>query len=621
LFEKSSILGLIKTCLNNLRHNHLRLNLKNLSFGSRFAIIAVCSTILTVALLATTAYQQLVTDFEDVLTQRQQLETETYASQVNQRLKVRLSALGALAAQMTDGEKLLPPETLNAMLRRQTLLSDYFDLGLLAFDANSVAIAEDRYVENRLGTSYADRSHFKQAMSSEKPYISRPIMGRTTGIPLISFLYPVHSDNNELLGFAGGVINLSNTSLLPDTDERSGDAVFKVLDTKFFTRVDSVDPGNLMPPLPDPGQSELIDAALSGITSGVVEDKSGKRWIYATRHLERVGWLFLRATPYSQAIAPARASFNQFVVISAMVLLVMAILVLALSRTVSRPLEQMAGNMRNMTEHMNSPGRLNERGAPEIRSVARAFNRLMDEREALDDLKSQFVSNVSHELRTPLTSISGSLKLLASGKAGALPDKASTMVDVALRNSEQLQRLIADLLDFNKAVAGQLVIQSTTVSLRSALEDACGANQSYAREHNVSLEVTRAPDIQLMTDPHRLRQVLDNFISNACKFSPTGSTITLSTSRESEEKARIIVSNPGDGVPEYFVPRLFQRFAQAESGSRQAKAGTGLGLAICRELAHLMNGEVGYYYQAGAHFWIELPVDTRKQGDKPDENA
>jgi len=589
--------------------------LKNLSFGSRFAVIAVCSTVLTVAVLATTAYQQLVADFEDVLTQRQQLEAETYANQVNQRLQVRLGALGALAAQMTDGEQLLPPETLNTMLRRQTLLAEYFDLGLQVFDPDAVAIAEDRYVAGRLGTSYADRHHFKEAIASEQPYISRPIIGRTTGTTLISFLYPIHSDRGELLGLAGGSINLSSTSLLPDPGDLIGEAVFKVLDTKHFTRVDSNDPNNLMPNLPNPGESPLIDAALSGITSGVVEDEAGQRWVYATRHLERVGWLFLRAAPYKQAIAPARASFTQFVAISVMVLLVMTMLVLAFSRTVSGPLEQMAEKIRRMTDHMDNPGRLKERGAPEIRSVARAFNQLMDEREAVDELKSQFVSNVSHELRTPLTSINGSLKLLASGKTGQLPERATAMVDVALRNSEQLQRLISDLLDFNKAVAGQLLVEPESIPLAKALADASSATQSYARTHGVSLQVADAPDINLLADPHRLRQILDNFISNACKFSPPGTTITLFAESRTDHRVRIIVADEGEGVPEPFRPRLFQRFAQAEAGSNRAKAGTGLGLAICRELAHLMQGEVGYYYQDGAHFWVELPADTRKHSE------
>jgi len=581
--------------------------LKNLSFGSRFALIAVCSTILTVALLATTAYQQLVADFETVLTQRQQLETETYARRVNQRLQVRLSALGALASQMTDGKQLLPIDTLEKLLDRQTVLKDYFDLGLMVFDKNAVAIAEDRYVENRLGTSYADRPHFKAALKDEIPYISRPIVGRTTDTLLISFLYPIHSNEGELLGFAGGIIDLNHTQLLPEPGDLLEHAVFQVLDTKHFTRVDSVSHDNLTPELPPPGESALVDAALSGITTGVVKDQSGQRWIYATRHLERVGWLFLRAVPYDQALAPARASFTQFVTISVIVLLAMAMLVLGLSRTVSKPLEQMAAKMRRMTDHMDKPGRLREQGAPEIRSVARAFNQLMDEREALDKLKSHFVSNVSHELRTPLTSINGSLKLLASGKTGDLTDKANNMVHVALRNSEQLQRLISDLLDFNKVVAGELTVHPEPLTVADVLKEAGSATASYAEAHSVRIEMGSIPDGQVLADPHRVRQILDNFISNACKFAPAGTTVTLSAEREENERIRLIVADQGAGVPEHFLARLFQRFAQAESHSSRAKSGTGLGLAICQELAHLMGGEVGYYYRNGAHFWVALP--------------
>ena len=124
----------------------------------------------------------------------------------------------------------------------------------------------------------------------------------------------------------------------------------------------------------------------------------------------------------------------------------------------------------------------------------------------------------------------------------------------------------------------------------------------------------RDRDINLLADPHRLQQILSNFISNACKFSPSGGTVYLTTEAASGNNVRIIVSDQGDGVPQQFLPRLFERFAQAETGSNRAKAGTGLGLAICRELAHLMHGEVGYFYQNGAHFWVELPVSGGEQG-------
>jgi len=581
--------------------------LKNLSFGGRFAIISVCSTVLTVGLLAFTAYRELVADFEQVLTQRQQLEAQAYADRVNQHLQLRLSRLATLAAQVTDGTRLVPTDDLNRILQRQSLLAEQFDLGLLVFDENAVAIAENQYVPNRLGTSYADRTHFREALASGEPYISQPIVGRTTGAQLVSFLYPIRADDGRFLGFAGGSINLNNTALLPEPVSVTPNALFKVLDTQHFTRVDAIDPENLMPELPAPGESALIDAALSGITSGVVEDTDGQRWIYATKHLERVGWLFLRAVPYEQATAPARASFQKFVAISGMLVIVMLALVLALSKATTSPLERMAARLRAMTRHMDNPGRLTETGAPEIRSLARAFNQLLDEREALDEMKNQFVSNVSHELRTPLTSINGSLKLLASNAAGPLPDKASRMVNVAQRNSEQLQRLISDLLDFNKALAGELAVETGPMLLSDILDDAESGNRSLAEVHNIRLIQETPPPTAVMADPYRLKQILDNFISNACKFSPAGTTVTLSAHLADNGRVRLVVADQGAGVPERFLPKLFQRFAQADAGSARAKAGTGLGLAICKQLATLMDGQVGYFYQKGAHFWVELP--------------
>jgi signal transduction histidine kinase len=223
-------------------------------------------------------------------------------------------------------------------------------------------------------------------------------------------------------------------------------------------------------------------------------------------------------------------------------------------------------------------------------------------------MKDQFVSTVSHELRTPLTSINGSLKLLSAGAAGTLPEKAQEMLTIALRNSDQLQHLISDLLDFNKALVGKLSVYPCTVDVKEALSQAVDGNRGMAHSYGVECSYNVAPHAaKVWADEQRLRQVLDNFLSNAIKFSPEGSTVNVVGEATDYDMIRITVSDQGNGVPESFLPRLFDRFSQADSVSRHSRSGTGLGLAICRELAELMEGEVGYYYRAGAHFWIELP--------------
>jgi len=590
--------------------------LRNLALGTRVALIAVFSSILAVLVLMATAYNGLVRDFEKVLTQRQLIETEISAHEVNQDLQIRLQALKAFASLLTDGEQRLALARIQSLMGRQLSLESYFREGLVVFDENGIAIAENTHVPGRIGTSYADRAHFRRAFAFREPVISRPIIGRTTGLPLLSFLAPIESDDGDLVGFVSGIINLAETSIIPRQDDNRQDSLFKVLDTDHFIQVDTLSETNPMPDLPAPGENLIIDAALSGVPFGVVTDRTGKKWIYATRHLERVGWLFLRAVPYQNATEPAWSSFTGFFSASIMAMLILAATAFALARAATRPLEKMSAGIRAMARDGFASARLSLNGPPEIRNVAQAFNTLMEEREALDVLKDQFVATVSHELRTPLTSINGSLKLLASGAAGELPGKATTMVDVALRNSEQLQRLISDLLDFNKTLAGQMPIHPEPVSLNNAIRAACEGNQTMARHYRIRLSPELSGDEWVMADPLRLRQILDNFISNAIKFSPIDSCVSIGAELSAPGRIRITVSDQGKGVPERFLPRLFQRFAQAEAGSARARAGTGLGLAITRELANLMDGKVGYYYQQGARFWVELPaVDSAAEAD------
>lgn len=593
--------------------------MRNLSLGSRVALIAVLSGILAVLALLAMAYTQLVRDFEEVLTQRQLLETETSANRVNQQLQVRLQALTNFASLLTDGEERIPLASIQNLLGRQPALEALFHEGLVVFDENGVAIAENVHVPGRLGTSYADRKHFREARATRRPVISRPIIGRTTGLPVLSFLAPIESDNGDLLGFAGGIFNLAQASILPSGERAPADAMFKIIDTDNFIQVDTLSESNPMPDLPPPGDNLIIDAALSGVTSGVVTDKHGEKWIYATRHLERVGWLFLRAVPYGQITQPAWASFRAFLGTSILAMAILAATAWMLTRAATRPLETMSARIRAMTRSGATETRLGITGPPEIRGVAEAFNQLMEEREALDVLKDQFVSTVSHELRTPLTSINGSMKLLASGAAGPLPDKARKMVDVALRNSEQLQHLISDLLDLNKALAGQMPIHPGTLDVGRAIRDACEGNAAMAKHYRIPLRPEPCNGLLMHADPLRLRQILDNFISNAIKFSPTRGYITIRCESPDSDRVRIVVSDQGKGVPEAFLSRLFERFAQAESGSSRSRAGTGLGLAITRELATLMNGDVGYYYHQGAHFWVDLPaavIDDQGTGER-----
>ena len=227
----------------------------------------------------------------------------------------------------------------------------------------------------------------------------------------------------------------------------------------------------------------------------------------------------------------------------------------------------------------------------------------------LDRLKQDFISTVSHELRTPLTSINGSLDLLLSGAAGELPAKAEKLLGIAVKNNKRLITLVNDLLDMEKLSQGKLAFHTEFVSSALLLKGAIEHNQPFALQHKVELKLGHVDDVLLHIDPARIQQVLANLISNAAKFSPQGSIVSVYSVLK-PQVLRIAVADQGRGLTAEQISRLFQRFSQLEQGNNRETAGSGLGLAISRDIISQSNGQIGVdsEYGAGSTFWIELPL-------------
>ena len=231
------------------------------------------------------------------------------------------------------------------------------------------------------------------------------------------------------------------------------------------------------------------------------------------------------------------------------------------------------------------------------------------ELKRLDKLKDEFISTVSHELRTPLTSIRGAIGLVAQSVVPLGSDAYRQLVDTAQQNCERLSQLINDLLDVQKFEAGKFVLQLKPLDLFELCQTAVHGIQSYALRYQVHVEtqLLQQPPVMVQADPLRLRQVLDNLLSNAVKFSPPESTVILRLSLQNET-VLVEVIDQGQGIPDQFKPRIFEKFSQADASDSRSKEGTGLGLTICKRIIESHGGQIGFSSteHVGTQFWIRL---------------
>jgi PAS domain S-box-containing protein len=250
-----------------------------------------------------------------------------------------------------------------------------------------------------------------------------------------------------------------------------------------------------------------------------------------------------------------------------------------------------------------------KRAADELERLLERERAQNAELRTLDKLKDEFIALVSHELRTPLTSIRGYLELVPDGSSGPLTGEQEQFLGIVDRNAERLHNLVGDLLFIAQIEAGRLALERDELDIARIAEESIETGRPLAGEKGIELTLVTEPVAPLLGDRGRLGQLVDNFVSNAIKFTPAGGRVVVRVLEEGGS-AVIEVSDTGMGIPDAEQDRLFERFFRTSTATAQAIQGTGLGLTISKAIAEAHGGRISFtsVEGEGTTFRIGLPL-------------
>jgi signal transduction histidine kinase len=308
--------------------------------------------------------------------------------------------------------------------------------------------------------------------------------------------------------------------------------------------------------------------------------------------------------------------------VSSIVALILAIVTAGivaiwLTRTISEPITDLRHGMRavadgDLTYRLKVPTDRDD----EFGQLARSFQEMTRQLSELDKLKAEFVSVASHELKTPINVMIGYLQLLEEGVYGPLDPAKRDVLKTLNAQANTLSRLVRQLLDVSRFEAGGGRLEPRTAPLEQLLTDLENAFHVLAVQREIRFRVERSPGLpeEVHWDVDRINEVVGNLLSNAFKFTPHGGVVSL-TLEPVDDSVLMKVCDTGAGIPPEQLPRIFDKFYQADNQRAARAAGSGLGLAIAKQIVEAHGGTISCESTlgVGTTFSIRLPTHVTRR--------
>lgn len=284
--------------------------------------------------------------------------------------------------------------------------------------------------------------------------------------------------------------------------------------------------------------------------------------------------------------------------------IISGLIIYLISLKISRPLKKIEEGAKKLASGEEVED-FNFNTGDELESLAQAFNYMKNKINSTEEMRREFIASVSHDLKTPLTSINGFIQGMLDGLVQ--PEQFPKYLSIIKKESQRLQGLTDDILEAAKYQSGSIILARQYFPVKEFLEQIIEAFAMTCQEKQLTLEIRCPEDLEVYADQERLKQVLINIVSNACKFTQESGRILISACRL-EDRVCFSIRDNGQGIPAEELPFIFEKFYRGDKSRREATGGTGLGLNIVKRLVELHGGRVEAWSEVGKGTEIKLSI-------------